>query len=106
MDSRGPGEEMALKGSTSNSAIHWSSNVSFEKPRTPPVAAEIQIEMIAVNGEIEDTFLNDEFTLLESNSSMNSNQVPKRFISLPNFVSDRDVREAGPSCEAGVGRDG
>lgn len=98
VDSRTSGDEMmlptALKSSTSNSAIHWSSDVSFEKPRTPPIAAEIQVEMIAVNGEIEDTFLNDDFTLLESNSSMNSNQVPKRnFINLPNFISNNNVDE-------------
>lgn len=77
--------EESFKTSSSNSAIHWSSNVSFEKPRTPPIAAEIQIETIAVNGEIEDTFLNDELTLLESNSSMNSNQ--KKFPNLPNFIT-------------------
>lgn len=103
-DNRASSEEMmmltSLKSSTSNSAIHWSSNVSFEKPRTPPVAAEIQVEMIAVNGEIEDTFLNDDFTLLESNSSINSNQVPKRnFINLPNFISNHTNGEEDESEE-------
>jgi WD40 repeat protein len=46
-------------------------NASFERPRTPPVACpdNLHIETIAVNCEIEDTFLNSEITFLESNLS-------------------------------------
>ncbi len=82
------GEEVSTK---SKIDIHWKSDISFEKPRTPPVAAEIEIETIAVHGEIEDTFLNDDLTLLESNnSSFLSNQLNKKlFLNLPNFISNQ-----------------
>ena len=90
----------SIKSSQSSNAIDWcSNNISFEKPRTPPIAAEIQIETIAVHGEIEDTFLNEDLTLLESSCSISSGQVKKKFLNLPNFIcekaydSDRDAHD-------------
>jgi WD40 repeat protein len=79
---------------SSTSVIDWitsGANISFEKPRTPPIATEIHIETVAVNGEIEDTFLNDEFTLLDSNLSGNSSV--KKFINLPTFVNGDTIFE-------------
>lgn len=70
---------------SSTSLMDWITSdgyVSFEKPRTPPIATEIQT---VINSDIEDTFLNDEITLLESNFSTNSSL--KKFTTLPNFVN-------------------
>jgi hypothetical protein len=75
-------------------------NVSFEKPRTPPVAAQIRIETIAVNSEIDDTFLNDEFTLLDSISSTNTAaQLQKKFTYLPTFISTSQSNVVGHKNE-------
>jgi WD40 repeat protein len=75
----------------------WSkpSNESFERPRTPPVATDIQIETITVGSEIEDTFLNDEDTLTGHQVNQDQNQVnftdrSKKFINLPNLMGSND----------------
>lgn len=75
-----------------NNNTHWAPcNISFERPRTPPIAADnLHIETIAVNSEIEDTFLNSEITFLESNLSSCSTEqnLIKKFSNLPNFVNN------------------
>lgn len=59
----------------------WS-NVSFERPRTPPVAADMYIETITANSDIDDELsINDETNLGESN-----NKPVKQFTNLPVFV--------------------
>jgi len=94
-----PTEEEAP--TAAKNTIQWKSDISCEKPRTPPVAAEIQIETIAAHGEIEDTFLNDDLTLLESNnSSMLSNHLHKKlFLNLPNFITS-EPQQTTPASSA------
>jgi WD40 repeat protein len=67
----------------------WSANVSFERPRTPPVAAVKLTENILLNGVIEDTFLNEDDTLLSnsSNASSQNLKAAKKFTNLPNLLS-------------------
>jgi hypothetical protein len=66
---------------------------AFERPRTPPIATtadDMQIETIAVNGEIEDTFFNEDNndTMTEQLQPVGSNNHElKKFIDLPNFLS-------------------
>ena len=88
-------DEPAFSQQPSESMSGWPTcNVSFERPRTPPVAAidSLHIETIAANAEIEDTFLNSEITFLESNLSSCSaaeqqQNLARKFSKLPNFVN-------------------
>lgn len=63
-----------------------------EMPRIPPIATAqmIHIETItASNSEIEDTFLNDDLTILDTTLSGTNNSISsiRKFMNLPNFVT-------------------